>query len=109
MLMSIRANPVLDIRELVVQTKSIEAVHASAKRPDPAELEEIYRVDDRLIEPAPESIAIVDDILTTGAHFRAMKSVLSARFPSSKIIGLFLARRVPDTSDYERLMEIREE
>jgi hypothetical protein len=33
-------------------------------------------------------------MLTAGAHFRAMKTVLSARFPQSKIAGFFMARRI---------------
>jgi hypothetical protein len=35
----------------------------------------------------------LDDVLTTGAHFRAAKRVLHARFPQAQIIGLFVARR----------------
>ena len=44
----------------------------------------------------PASIAIVDDVLTTGAHFRAASTVLAVRFPTAQIVGLFIARRVPD-------------
>jgi predicted amidophosphoribosyltransferase len=45
----------------------------------------------------PSSVAIVDDVLTTGAHFKAMKRILMERFPEARIVGLFLARRVPNT------------
>ena len=48
---------------------------------------------------APEFIAVVDDVLTTGAHYRAAKSLLSARFPGTRIAGLFIARRAPEASD----------
>ena len=45
--------------------------------------------------PAPTSIAIVDDVLTTGAHCRASRGALGPRFPTAAILGLFRARRVP--------------
>ena len=51
--------------------------------------------------PPMNLIAIVDDVLTTGAHFQAAKTLLSERFPSTRIVGLFIARRVPKTSDYD--------
>ena len=101
MLQAIRPDPALDIRELVVQTGSTDAVHRSGERPAPNQIEELYRVDDVLTEPPPEVIAVVDDILTTGAHFRAMKSALSTCFPAQMpVIGLFIARRAPDTADF---------
>ena len=100
MLRAIRVSPALDIRELVVQTESTDAVHSSGRRPQPGNMEELYRVDVASTVPLPEVIAVVDDILTTGAHFRAMKSALSTCFPATPIIGLFIARRVPDTADF---------
>ena len=50
-----------------------------------------------LTTPAPTSIAIVDDVLTTGAHIRAATAVLAARLPTAAIVGLFIARRAPGT------------
>ena len=101
MLGAIRPKPPLDVRELVVQTVSTAAVHVRDVRPAPEQIQALYRIDETLAEPAPGIIAVVDDILTTGAHFRAAKSVLSTRFPGTAIIGLFIARRVPDTADLE--------
>ena len=103
MLHAIRAAPPLDIRELVIQTQSTEPAHGTDIRPRPAEIEALYRVDGALTEPMPHIIALVDDLLTTGAHFRAAKSVLSTCFPDVAIIGLFIARRAPDTADLEDL------
>lgn len=39
----------------------------------------------------------MDDALTTGAHFRAARSVLAARFPAVLRVGLFIARRASGT------------
>ena len=102
MLGAIRPKPPLDIRELVVQTESTDAVHDRGVRPTPEQIQALYRIDETLTEPAPGIIAVVDDILTTGAHFRAAKSVLSTHFPETSIIGLFIARtvRVPAADDF---------
>jgi hypothetical protein len=102
MLRAVRPQPPLDIRELLVQDRSTAAAHESETRPTPRELEDLYQIDRRLLAPTKE-IAIVDDVLTTGLHFRAMKTHLQRVFPDVKIMGLFLARRAPDTSDIEDL------
>ena len=107
MLGAIQPKPPLDIRELIVQTESTAAVHTGDRRLAPERIESLYRIiesfyriDETLTEPIRD-IIIVDDILTTGAHLRAAKSVLSARFPGAAIIGLFIARRVPNTAAIE--------
>ena len=56
------------------------------------------RLDERLAEPAPDTIFIVDDVLTTGCHYKAVKQVLQRRFPDATIRGLFVARRVPKSA-----------
>ena len=101
MLTAIRREPLLDIRELVVQTVSTEPVHEMEDRLRPEEIEALYRIEEELTEPEPRVIAVVDDLLTTGAHFRAAKSILSAQFPETPIIGLFIARRAPDSASIE--------
>ena len=106
MLRAIRPNSPLDIRELIVQTVSTDAVHSSDVRPKPDQIKELYRVDEALTTPAPNSIAIVDDVLTTGAHFRAVESLLAARFPGTPVVGLFIARRALETSDIEDIFNI---
>ena len=98
MLCAIRREPRLDVRELVVQSVSTGTAHGSDVRPRPERIEALYRIVEASIAPAPRTVAIVDDILTTGAHFRAMHAVLSACFPETPIVGLFIARRAPDAS-----------
>ena len=106
MLNAIRRQPPLDVRELLFQTESTAAAHANDERPGPAEIAARYRVDEELTEPTPGVIAIVDDILTTGAHFRAAATILSSHFPAIDIIGLFVARRVPGAVDPEKFDDI---
>jgi predicted amidophosphoribosyltransferase len=58
-------------------------------------------VDASLKAPPPSVIGLFDDMLTTGAHFRASEAVLQKAFPGVRIIGLFIARRVPESSNTE--------
>jgi len=88
--------PDIEYRELVFQTKTTNAVHTMNNRLHPNKLIEIYKLDMLLVEGVRNTIIIYDDMLTTGAHFRAMKSVLLTQFPDSVIAGLFIARRAPD-------------
>jgi hypothetical protein len=52
-------------------------------------------------QPAPTGIALCDDVLTSGAHYRAALSVMQQAFPGVRIIGLFIAPRVPEAMDFE--------
>ena len=98
------ANPV-DCRELIVQSESTAAAHESDIRPAPRELEDRYAVDPTLIEPRPTYLILIDDVLTTGSHFRAAKRVLQQIFPELPIVGYFVARRVPETLDVEAFFD----
>jgi hypothetical protein len=90
-----------DIRELVLQTKSLDASHLSTRRPTPDELLERYVFVDSLKLPIPETILIVDDVLTTGCHFKAVKKIINQHLPSVPVFGLFIARRVPKAIDFD--------
>jgi hypothetical protein len=94
-LTSLGAN--VDVRELVAQSEGMHDAHTAAIRPGPNELYQNYEVEGSLVEPSPSCIAVVDDVLTTGAHFKAMQRALGESFSGTPIVGLFLARRVPDT------------
>jgi hypothetical protein len=93
--------PGLDVRPLVIQTHSTAAAHEAeaGQRVSVEELLQLYRIDEGRAAPAPAAMAVVDDVLTAGTHYRAMHSVLQARFPGISIIGLFIARRIfPDAA-----------
>ncbi|HAV5946515.1 TPA: hypothetical protein JI227_11080 [Acinetobacter baumannii] len=80
-------------RELVVQINSTDASHQSDARRDVQKLIQNYRIDQNLLQPVPETIIIIDDVLTTGCHYKAVKYHLEQAFPSADIYGLFIARR----------------
>lgn len=90
-----------DIRELIVQLQSVEAAHLADRRPTPDELVANYRLEESLAEPLPQVIFIVDDVLTTGCHFKAVQRLLEQRFLQARIAGLFLARRAPKSVDWD--------
>ena len=83
----------LDIRELVVQRVSLPAAH-EGQRPTVEELLAVYDIDGTKVQPNPTHMAVVDDVLTVGTHFRAIKTVLNGRFSGVPVVGLFIARRV---------------
>jgi hypothetical protein len=82
----------LDVRELLYQTETTRASSRSDQRLTLAEIRAVYRIDQQLSEPPPRQIALVDDLLTSGAHFRAAKELLGQRYPRIPIGGIFLAR-----------------
>ena len=89
--------PELDFRELIIQTESTEAAHEATCRPKPEDLKNIYTVDTALMKDIRRNIIIVDDMLTTGCHYKAMVSTLEKHCREQNFLGLFIARRVPDT------------
>lgn len=86
-------NPDVDIRELVVQLNSKKASHLSDIRPSLQELQSNYTLDPALCVNLKDTILLVDDVLTSGAHFKAIKNVLRQNFPKIKVKGLFICRR----------------
>jgi len=88
----------LDIRELVVMTENIDPAHLTDDRRSVRELVQRMRLERSLVNPAPSAICVLDDVLTTGAHFKAAEAILRIAFPQTPLAGLFLARRAPEAS-----------
>jgi predicted amidophosphoribosyltransferase len=57
------------------------------------EIIENMAVDENLSGNLPTKLVLFDDVLTTGAHFKAAKQVLMKRFGQISVIGIFIARR----------------
>jgi hypothetical protein len=77
-------------------TRSVAQSHLIAERVSIFELVESMRVAEEFAEPTPASFGVFDDVLTTGRHFKAVQQVLHGRFPGVPLIGIFVARRVPE-------------
>jgi hypothetical protein len=82
-----------EVREILILRESTEPVHLQERSRDVNELADNLEIDESCCTPVPTRIAILDDVLTTGAHFCAAKRVLLERLPKAQIIGLFVARR----------------
>lgn len=95
--------PTPDVREIIIQTENVRPFHScgDGERPRVQELLDIYEIDENAVRDTPKEIAIVDDVLTNGTHFRAMSQILSDRFPNVKIYGFFVARRVFPPIDFD--------
>jgi len=87
-----------DVRELVLLRESMLAAHESTARPRPEDLYENLYVDEAVAEPAPARIVVLDDVLTAGAHYWAIKRRLRERFPGVSLIGMFYVRRAVPTA-----------
>jgi hypothetical protein len=97
-----RGIPGSNVKSIVRQTQSTQASHEAGEgdRLTVEDLLSVYDIDESQCTPAPTSIAIVDDVLTGGTHYRAMHTILSGRFSGVPIFGIFIARRVfPDPLD----------
>jgi len=80
-----------DYRNLLFNIQTTPASHLGW-RPSPVQRAEFLALNESLVDPAPDTVVVVDDVVTTGAHFRAAKLVLRRRWPNLKVLGLFLAR-----------------
>lgn len=89
----IRPEQPINVRELIIQTESTPAVHDHENRLRPHQIKNLYQIDETLTSPQPVAFVIVDDMLTTGAHFKAAQSLLNERFTGVPVYGLFVARR----------------
>ena len=88
----------VDVRPILQCRLSREAAHLSDDRPGPDALEQNMIVKETAVGPRPvgPTILLLDDVLVTGATFVACTRILTARFSSSSVLGLFIARRVPE-------------
>jgi hypothetical protein len=84
-----------DIRPLLEQTQSTAADHESNERLSYTALRGLIRINEAYAIAAPRPIiAVVDDVLTSGKHFKVAKELLSLRYPGIPVIGIFVARCV---------------
>jgi hypothetical protein len=84
----------LDCREILVTTRNRAAGHGANGRSRIETLRASMTIDAARAVPAPECVILFDDVLTSGATFKACQAVLWAAFPSVEVAGCFVARRV---------------
>jgi predicted amidophosphoribosyltransferase len=83
----------LDIRELLLAQSSRKAAHNPGEiRPNINNHLNNFILDSSQKDPQPRGIILFDDIITSGASFKAAQRMIQQEFQNIKIIGLFVAR-----------------
>ena len=92
----------LDLRELILRKTSRDAAHMpGGKRPTIQELSADLYVDEAITDPTPEGIVVFDDVITSGASFKAVQSLLQNRYTTTPIVGIFVARNIKVITDMD--------
>ena len=85
----------LNVKELLLQKHSTESFHINGGT---RRIQDIYNnmyIDESLSKDINGDIVVFDDVVTSGAHFRAACKILSENYGDTvKVHGLFLARSV---------------
>jgi hypothetical protein len=83
-----------NVHDLLRQDGSRDVAAHQGQRLDPDTLAGMLRVEALPGDAAPSIIGLFDDVLVTGASFKAAKAVLGATYPGVRVVGLYIARRV---------------
>lgn len=85
----------IDIREAITVAASRQAAHLTNNRPTIQDIYDNLILDEsQLQDVPPKQIILFDDMITSGTNFKACKQLILEQFPSAKVTGLFIARRV---------------
>uniref|UniRef100_A0A7C3PIQ3 ComF family protein n=1 Tax=Oscillatoriales cyanobacterium SpSt-418 TaxID=2282169 RepID=A0A7C3PIQ3_9CYAN len=81
---------------LLQVTTSMESYHSRSAGRNPEDIYAVLQLDEASAKYCqPNSIiALVDDVLTSGAHFTAARRRIQERFPDTTVIGIFWAKAV---------------
>lgn len=87
--------PSVDIRELILAKESREAAHnPGAIRPKVNDHLNNFVFNNSKKYPKPRGIILFDDIITSGAHFKAAQTIIKKVWSEIPLIGIFVARNV---------------
>ena len=82
------------VSDVLRQRESMEPTHLRQDRYRPEDYRANYEIVDRESLVAADQIVVFDDLITTGAHFRAISDLVREINPRADVFGLFLGRRV---------------
>ena len=102
-------SPNADVREMIIAVTQRKPLHESEQRLTPEELRATLQIQEAQCNPAPQSVILIDDVITTGCSYIACSAMLQERFPGVPISGIFAARRAVDrTADFTELGHLRD-
>ncbi|MBY5324315.1 hypothetical protein HFN11_29070 [Rhizobium leguminosarum] len=84
-----------DVREVLYTAVEREARHTKTDRRDRDALRASLAIDPRFVANPKPQVVLLDDVLTTACSFKVCKEMVGEIWPESSIIGVFVARRVP--------------
>ncbi|MFO1053911.1 MAG: hypothetical protein U1F36_16970 [Planctomycetota bacterium] len=85
--------------EIIRQRDSTPAFHSAGGYRDPEAIRSQYEFVAGQLPPLCQTILALDDVITTGAHFRAFSDTLRTKWREHPIFGVFVARAVePDVA-----------
>jgi hypothetical protein len=75
----------------ITRRMTTQSVHDGARR-DPAEI--YIDLEWKGFKAVPDSMFLIDDVITTGAHFKACQQLIREHHSEIEIVGLFWARTI---------------
>jgi hypothetical protein len=88
-----------DFQELITIGADMVASHSTSNRYSVAEIEANLHLDESLSQNLQPNIALVDEVLTTGAHYKAAERLIKRYFRNKRVCGIFVARRALQQTD----------
>lgn len=89
----------VDVREVLFTAQPRDAAHVGQNRRDPDALRATLAVNPQQVGQAPPLAILIDDVLTSGCSFKVCQGMLREIWPETTIVGMFVARRVPERLD----------
>jgi hypothetical protein len=86
-------------------SQSMESYHSGSDARNPEQLFQMLKLDENLLSKydGHSIIALIDDVLTSGAHFTAATRRLEGCFTNVQVIGIFWAKAVPPPEEYSEV------
>lgn len=88
-----KLKPTLKVENVVAVREPIPASHSEAGPRNPSAILPYLQLTARPAIPG-DYIYVVDDVITTGGHFKAVQTLLNQEYPDKKVVGVFWARHV---------------
>lgn len=85
--------PDIKIEEPIEVIREMQAAHKGGSR-DPAELIEFYKWIGFSTKNIPSKVFFIDDVITTGGHFKTIKNLILKHHPEITVYGIFWARHI---------------
>lgn len=81
---------------ILSMNKSMESYHSRSGGRNPDEIYDLLEFNENLTNLYQENsvIALIDDVLTSGAHFEASRRCIQEYFPHVIVIGIFWAKAI---------------